>query len=229
MPTPQDITAARETAQGLANTYQGALAGTSSVTQQIKQKVQEAFNYNKDIVEPLNQATTQYLAAPATARERYQDIFNPFTREKLVSQYTANEALPMLNYSSLLGQRMGSTSDIVSSGVGAYQADVGAKQAAAENARQLYGDLMNEYQLYKPAAGGSGGSDLSSALSAIFGAFGAGGMGGFGLDTGVNTLSEDKPAFIPKKQNVDYHSPQGQWVWNRDFMDWVPADSEVVE
>lgn len=144
---PDYLTKAAETAQGAqAKASQfGAYAG--AIPDLLKKSIQKAYQDNMDIIQPLDTATAQYLQAPSEARVKYQDIFNPFQRENLVSQYTSNQAIPMMSYSGVYGQRMGRAGDLLTAGVGAYQSDLAAKQAAADAAQQAYQNTLQQYQL----------------------------------------------------------------------------------
>src|SRR5574343_1345178 len=79
----------------------GSMSG--SIVDALNTSIQDAYNNNQDIIGGLDTATAQYFQAPSEARVKYQDIWNPFQRENLVSQYTTNQAIPMLSYSSLYG------------------------------------------------------------------------------------------------------------------------------
>lgn len=64
----------------------------------------------------------------------------------MVSQYTANKSIPMLTLSNVLGQRMGSISDIIGAGTGAYQAKATDAANKAKQVQQLYQDIFGEYK-----------------------------------------------------------------------------------
>ena len=98
----------------------------------------------------MDQATQSYFSAPSEARVKYQDIFNPFQRENLVSQYTGTQALPMLSQANILGARMGGISDLMSSAVGGYQAQGARATNQAQLAQQQYQNLFGEYQATAP-------------------------------------------------------------------------------
>lgn len=144
---PDYLTEAQQGAQEAAGTagQLGSMAG--SITDALNTAIQDAYNNNQDIIKGLDTATAKYYQAPSEARVKYQDIWNPFQRENLVSQYTSNQAIPMLSYSSLYGQRMGRAGDLLKAGTGAYESDVAAKQAAADLAQQTYENALTQYQL----------------------------------------------------------------------------------
>lgn len=171
MPTTQEITNAQQTASGsqsLANDY---ISGAGNIDSLLKKALGDAYSANQDIVKPLDEATSTYLSSPSVAREKYQNIFNPFTREKLVSQYTQNQATPMLTLSNLLGSRMGTTADIINAGTGAYNAQASSAQNKAALDRQNYQDLLKQfnedrqYSLDQQKASGSNGLTLNQMLT----------------------------------------------------------------
>lgn len=132
-----------------------ALAGTSgqlaselpNIGTLLKDRATQAYQSNQDIVKPLDEATAGYLVAPQVAREKYQDVFNPFSRERLVAQSIQNTSLPMLSLSSILGNRLGRIQDIIGAGTGAFQSQVAAEQAAAQAAQQVVDNLLKQYTL----------------------------------------------------------------------------------
>ena len=131
-------------AQGVAG---NTAAGQYTIGDIITKKLTEAYAYNKDIISQLDQSTSDYFSAPSEARVKYQDIFNPFQRENLVSQYVGNKALPMLSHANVLGARMGGVADIVRSGVAGYQAKSARETAKANAAQTNYENLLGEFQL----------------------------------------------------------------------------------
>ena len=145
MPTLQDVEAARNKASQSAQTASSAASRGYTVEDELKTKLNEAYNYNQDIVKPLDDATSSYLTAPNVAREKYQDIFNPFAREKLVAQYTGQEAKPMLSLANILGTRRGSIADTVNAGTNSYQAYATNLNNQAQLDRQGYQDVYGEY------------------------------------------------------------------------------------
>jgi len=154
---PANIQESRESASQLASEAGEFASQAPKIGEQLRQKSLAALNYNQDIVGPLDEASSAYFSAPQVGREKFQDIFNPFEREKLVSQYVGNQAIPMLGYSSILGQRMGTQQDFIGAGTGAYTAEANAKAVAAQLARQNYQDLLGEYQWGVEQSNKSGG------------------------------------------------------------------------
>jgi hypothetical protein len=152
MPTMNDLEQQRIKAGAATSTAGEMAAGTNNIESILKQKLTEAYKANADIVKPLDTATANYYSAPSVAREKYQDIFNPFTREKLVSQYTGAEAIPMLSYSNLYGQRQGSIADTINAGVGAYKAQADTATNQASLAQNQYDQMWKEYQFQEQQA-----------------------------------------------------------------------------
>lgn len=144
---PASVIQARTAAQEAVSAAGQLGAMEPTISDVLKQKVTEAYANNQDIIKPLDTATQEYLQAPQVAREQYQNIFNPFTREKLVSQYVGNKALPMLSLSNIYGNRLGRVEDVIGAGVRGFQAQTMAQQAKAEQARQFYQDLLSEYTI----------------------------------------------------------------------------------
>lgn len=141
-----DYTApARKGVQESGEAYTSMLKEGASLPDKLKTAVQEKLDYNKDLIEQQSQAAGQYFSAPAEAREMYQDVWDPFQREKLVSQYRAQQLEPYSALTSILGQRMGNVSDIIGAGVQGWQGLVDAAQAATGLAQQQYGNVMNQY------------------------------------------------------------------------------------
>lgn len=185
MELPQNITQARESAQALTAGASELGAQQHSIGDVLKQKALDAYKANQDIIKPLDVATTEYIQAPSEARAKYVDpgsenyVFNPFQAENLVSQYVSQQAIPMLGLSSILGQRFGRIEDTIGAGTRAFQAQVAARQAKAQQAQQMYQDLLNEYVT---------GEDMRLAREKWewdkANAGGGGGGGGFGLTGG---------------------------------------------
>ncbi len=238
MTTFEEVTAAQTAAQTALGTAGEVEAGGATIGDILKDKATEAYGASQDIIGQLDVASQGYLGAPQVAREKYQDIFNPFARENLIQQYTSNQALPMMGLQSVLGQRFGSIGDIIEKGTGAYQAQTTAAQNQAQLARQRANDLFQQYQLqqaqgqqdwqrgiteqqleydinkpyYKPDSGGDGG--LTDLLSIIFG------------QQQEYIPDEPMPTGTPserQQQKADIiRSPQGEWAFDVSTQAWYP-------
>lgn len=180
---PQSVTTLRDQAQKSAGVAGQYAAAEPSVTDVLKQKVTEAYSSNQDIVKPLDEATMAYLTAPQEGREKYENIFNPFSRERLVSQYTANKALPMLSLSNIYGQRAGRIEDTLGAGVRGYQAATTAAQNQAQLQRQSYEDALSEWKML---------TDLEQSQQKINQGGGEGGGVGGGSDIDMQEILQGK-------------------------------------
>ena len=173
MPTLEDIAQAGTNLQDVSSSASDVAAGSYTVGDQLRRLVTDAFESNQDIVEPLDVATQDYLQAPQVAREQYKDIFNPFSRERLTSQYTGNMSLPMLSLSSILGQRFGRVDDLIGAGTRAYQAESARRQGDVATAQQELDNLMQQYALeedkrrWEIEQSSAGGGDIASWLQAL--------------------------------------------------------------
>lgn len=215
---PAYIQQAKSNANAAMQSYADVSQGAGSIENELKKAAMEAYDYNKDIIAPLDQATSQYLTGPQVAREKYQNIFNPFTREKLVSQYVSQQASPMLALSSILGSRLGSIGDITQSGVNAYQSKIDASKINAEMARQGYEDALKEYQVSEDLALQRAKLGQENSPLDILTALGAmGGMGGA-------TPTESEPSYSPRTGEGSM-SQGGQWKFTGGK--WQPVVSDT--
>lgn len=144
---PDYLTQAQQGSETAANDVASISSYAGSMPDALKKSIQTAYQDNADVIGQLDTSTAEYLQAPSEARVKFQDIWNPFQRENLVSQYTSNKAIPMMSWSGIYGQRMGRAGDLLTAGVGAYESDVAAKQAAADLAQQTYENALTQYQL----------------------------------------------------------------------------------
>lgn len=223
---PANITSAREASTAATSNFADMATGQATIGDILKQKTIDLYNNNQDIVGPLDTATQTYLQSPQVAREKYQDIFNPFTREKLVSQYVGNESMPMLSLSNIYGNRLGRIQDIIGAGTNAYTSAMTAEQAKAEQARQLYTDLLKEYVTSENLASQKQADDLAwqkfmydqssgdgDIYDQILMSYLGGGMGG----TSVGGDMYESPPMTPSFAGQEMEWPQGSgviWVSN---------------
>jgi len=198
--TPE-LQAAKAKAQEAGQTAVNYASAAGLLPTKLREAIQNKVNYNQDIIKEQNEAMADYFAAPSQARVDYQNIWNPFEREKLVARATSNAYAPYATLTDALGQRMGRIDDIVSAGTGAFNAGVTASQGAYDLLRQDYTDQLSLADTlagiakwdYEQKKSGSGGFDLSSL-------FGTGGGTTGGLDLyeweatdGLTSDSEEKP------------------------------------
>lgn len=149
---PDSVALAREKATQMGQSLGNLVGGEASISDVLKQKITEAYSQNADIVAPLDVATQTYFQAPSVAREKYQNIFNPFAREKLVAQYQGNAALPMLSLSNIYGNRVGRIEDTLGAGIRGYEALVDTAKANYQAAKDEYSNRVNEYSLLNDLA-----------------------------------------------------------------------------
>ena len=158
---PENITAARENASALAGVAGDYSAKSYSIEDELKKVVQEALDYNKDVIDMRSSAMADYFAAPAAAESRYGTktfetgdqagqanknyIFNPFERNAVIADYVKNEEVPFLTSNTLLGMREGTVADTVKAGTNAFQAKVAAAAAEAKAANDAYANLLSEF------------------------------------------------------------------------------------
>lgn len=162
---PANIQQAQQSSQTALKTAGEMASSAYTIPDILKKKINEALNYNQDIVGPLDTATQDYMASPSVGREKYQDIWNPFQRESLVSKYVGNQAIPMLTLSSILGQRMGNVQDFIGAGTNAFKAQASAAENAAKLERQNYEDLLGQYKWdYEQTHKGTGTESAKKAL-----------------------------------------------------------------
>jgi len=214
-------------AQHAATTASNYQTAASLLPQKLKDAVNAKLDYNKDIIDQQAKAQAEYFKAPSAAREQYQDIWNPFEREKLVAGERAQAYQPYASLSGILGQRMGTIADIIGAGTGAFNASVSAQQGNAQLARQKYADLLNMAQLQEGRQQQQWENDLT--LQKLLGTGGGSGLGGGGgvfvpdVPTTYNspTPTEPMPTYVPRRTNVEYHSPQGQWIWSPEYKQWA--------
>jgi len=125
--------------------YAELLGGSSTLPYKLKEALQKKLDYNKDIIQQREQVMADYFTAPARAREKYQNIWNPFVRERLVQEAKAQALQPYGVLSDVLEQRMGQVADIVGQGVAGWQGMVQTAGALADLAQKKYTNALNEY------------------------------------------------------------------------------------
>ncbi len=136
----QDVQTA---SQNLADLQTGA----GSLPNKLKEALNEKLNYNKDIINQQSDVMQQYFAAPSAARAKYQDVWNPFEREKLVAQERTMALKPYDTLSGVLEQRMGDVADITTAGVQGWQGMVDAASTMLNAATTRLGTALQAYQI----------------------------------------------------------------------------------
>jgi len=138
-PELQNLQSDYQTAATQASAYESA---ANLLPQKLRQAIQEKLDYNKDIIEQKNKAMAEYFQAPSAAREKYQDIWNPFQREKLVAQERNIANMGWQNLEDIYANRMGDINDLIAAATGSFNAQVGAQQNKAQIARQAWQDAL---------------------------------------------------------------------------------------
>lgn len=154
---PETVTSARDRANKLSGSANEFAVRAGTIGGELEKAVNEALNYNKDIIDLRSTALSDYLAAPQTAEAKFGSqqlptgednpdfIFDPFQREAAVARDVQTKEVPFLNYNALLSTRMGSASDIIDSAKEAFAANALAVQGEAEQSQNVYGQLLNEF------------------------------------------------------------------------------------
>lgn len=206
-----DIQNLQKTAQGASATANDYSSAAALLPAKLKDAIQAKLDYNSDIVNQRSKALADYTAAPSASRLKYQDIFNPFQREALVSGDVSSALGNYQGLTDILNQRMGNVNDLVGAGTGAFNAQTMAAQNAAGLARQNYMDAVDlgkwtYEQTHKSTAGGGGFGNIDDLIKLL----GMGGKVGGGTPA---QRSEPEPMYSPVK-GEGATSTQGQWIYH---------------
>lgn len=121
--------------------------GAGSLPNKLKEALNTKLNNNKDIINQQSDVMQQYFAAPSAARAKYQNVWNPFEREKLVAQERTMALKPYDTLTGVLDQRMGNVADITEAGVQGWQGMVNAAATQLEAAQTRLGSALQAYQI----------------------------------------------------------------------------------
>jgi hypothetical protein len=119
--------------------------GQGSLPAKLKEALNTKLNNNRDIIDQQSQTMQNYFNSGAQAREKYQDVFNPFEKAKLVQQDRSMALRPYDTLSGVLENRMGSVADIVNAGVQGWQGLVNAAGTKAELAKSNLATALQSY------------------------------------------------------------------------------------
>lgn len=114
----------------------------ATLPQRLRQAIGEKFEFNKDLITERAQALGDFFAEPAVAREKYQDIFNPFTREALVTQSREQAGTKARALTDLLSQRGQRIEDIVGRTGEAFAGEVGAAELLTSAAQSRFNNAL---------------------------------------------------------------------------------------
>jgi ABC-type transporter Mla subunit MlaD len=202
--------------------YQGAASNVASMSGQVNQlpyKLRDAINKkldnNRDLIEQKNKAKEDYFSSAAEGREQYQDIFNPFQREALVTRGRNQAYTPYANLQDILATRQGGIQNMIGAASTAAQGDLNTATNQATLLQQQYTDLLNEASMrsdnaYRQASlnnsGSSGGGlDLGGILTALTGGEESGGE------------EYQSPPYTPGRAGMEVEYPPGSGVvWESD-------------
>jgi hypothetical protein len=134
-----------QTEQAQSN-YLKMTPGMYTISDSITNNLKERYGYNKDLIDQSNKAWADYFAAPAKYREKYSNIANPFTREKLASQERANLLTNATGTEELKQNRVGRFGEIIQSTGNAYQAETERARGGFEMAQTALQNAITNYQ-----------------------------------------------------------------------------------
>lgn len=236
---PDYISKARSKAQNLGQQASQYAAGEYSIPDELKKVVQEALDYNKDVVSKRSSTFQDYLKAPEEGNVRFgvqnfstgqqagqanpNFIFNPFERNKAIADFTSSQAVPFQTYNTLLGLREGTVADTVDAGTRAYQAASQDALGRATGAQDEYKTLLDEFKTQKDfdlrereLEQKQQGSTIPSELLAMI--------------TGGGQPTEPKPTKKPRtsqvEKGVQFNSPEGQWTYKDG--EWQPSGGKAT-
>ena len=120
-------------------------AGAGSLPSKLKEALNTKLNNNKDIISQQADTMQNYFNAGPQAREKYQNIWNPFTKASLVEQQRTMALRPYDVLSGVLENRMGNVNDIVNAGVSGWQGLTNAASTRLGAAQNNYGNSLANY------------------------------------------------------------------------------------
>ncbi len=125
----------------------------ATLPQRLRQAIGEKFEFNKDLITERANAMGEFFAEPAVARERYQDIFNPFTREALVAQSREQAGSKARALTDLLTQRGQRIEDIIGRTGEAFAGEVGAAELLTSAAQSRFSNALQAANLKRGLIG----------------------------------------------------------------------------
>lgn len=158
---PDYVTSARGAAQNAQGVAADFASKSFTIGDELKRAVQEALDYNKDVLDVRSSALSEYLKAPSDASAMFgvqtfgegekagqanpDFVWNPFERNKLINDFISTKEIPFMSANAILGAREGTIADTVTAGTNAFRAQAAAAQAAAETANTTYTNVLNEF------------------------------------------------------------------------------------
>lgn len=193
-----------------------------------------------------------YLALQAQAPTFQQKLLDAIkqagqwpSHAELRAEYAQRPNLTPMAIEALVSRRgqaqRGTIQDIISRATGGFQADIASRQARADIAQRQKENLLQEYglarearqvaapitlaegaTLFDPTTGqpiykapktykGTTQPDLSWLENLLPGV------------PGAEAPTEPKPTAKPTRRDVQWRSPEGQWMWDHETQDWYPV------
>lgn len=119
--------------------------GAGSLPAKLKEALNLKLNNNKDIIDQQSSTMQNYFNSGAVAREKYQDVWNPFEKAKLVQQDRSMALRPYDTLSGVLENRMGDVADITKAGVEGWQGMVNAATTKLSTAKDMLSTALQSY------------------------------------------------------------------------------------
>jgi len=119
--------------------------GEGSLPSKLKEALNTKLNNNADLISQQSATMQKYFNSGPEAREKYQDVWNPFEKAKLVQQERSMALRPYDTLSGILENRMGNVSDIISAGVQGWQGLVNAVSTKLGIAKDSVATALQAY------------------------------------------------------------------------------------
>lgn len=142
---PTEVVDARNQAQSLGQKAADFATAGPTIGDELTKRVTSLFNNNQDVIGLLNTNATNLAKAPADSYGMFNNVTDPYARERLASSFVATQALPALQSASLFGNRIGRTENLVNAGTNAFAGQANAVMSAADLANKNYQNLFNEF------------------------------------------------------------------------------------
>lgn len=158
---PDFVQSSREKAQSSSDVAGQFAQASLTIPDQLNSVINDAIKQNQGIFDIRSTALSNFLSSPERAEAKFgvdkfstgdqagqenpNYIFNPFERNKAISEFISTEQIPFTTANSLAGQVVGSGEKIIDAGTRSFQAHQAAAQAAAQSSRQVYEDTLNEF------------------------------------------------------------------------------------
>lgn len=221
---------ARSSAQTASKTALDAQTGDLTLADQLREALNKKFSTSNPLMAEREQATQNYLTSsteaplrvtPRSAGGMSDVVYSPLQQANLIQQYRAPGIARLGTLNDLLGLQTGGVDNIIGSTSRASQAQTQGLVNTATLAQQQYKNLLEELtsRAAEKKAGASAGGDFSGLLELLLPAILGGNQGS----------QEEKPFNLPVKpgEALDpgklYYSPEGNWVFDFDTMDWAPV------